>query len=89
MEDVMGNCRIKLRAYLWSDDGTQVHISTDPSPESQINIPKADLGDESTQGITPVGGEPVVVTDRNGKEWTYTMVDLWGWEWQFERKDLI
>ena len=85
----MDDIRLMVRAYLWADDGLQIYASVDPDPESQLNLVKADLGDDTTPGITVVDPAPVEVTDRNGKAWSYTLVDLWMKQWIAERRGFI
>lgn len=85
----MGNCRIPLRVYLWNDDGTQIAVSTDPNPHGIEYLVKADLGDEDHDPIIIVSDSDGIYEDRAGRVWPYYQVDLWGWEWQFERRNLI
>lgn len=85
----MGNCRIALRVYLWSDDGIQIHVSNDPNPDGIEHLVKAELGDDDTPGMMIVEGSEDLYQDRAGRIWPYCQVDLWGWEWVFERKNLV
>ena len=60
----MGTRFITLRLYVHRDDGTQIHASVDPNPESQTNLVKAELG-----GFKVIDEGPPMIADVTLREW--------------------